>query len=93
MEEKVRIDQFLDDDGRIIKLPSKHKPRRAILEYLITKFEPDTVYTERQVNDICDRWHTFNDFFLVRRELVDERLLGRERDGSRYWRIVADMRS
>ncbi len=88
MESKVRIDQFLDDTGRIIQMPSKHKTRGAILEYLITKFEPDTEYTERQINDICDEWHTFNDYFLMRREMVDTGLLGRERDGSRYWRIA-----
>lgn len=86
-EEAVNIDRFLDAEGRIIQLPRKQKPKYAVLEYLATKFEPDIVYTERQINDICSSWHTFDDYFLLRRELVDYHLLDRERNGSRYWRV------
>jgi len=82
-----KIEYFLDERGRINQLPSKQKKLLAVLAYLTTKFELDTDYTEHQVNGICDRWHTFNDFYLLRRELVDNGFLGRERDGSRYWRI------
>ena len=90
MEDNIKIDQFLDDKGRLISLPQKFNKRYALLVYLAKKFEPNTVYTERQVNEICDSWHTFGDFFLLRRELIDNRLLGREPDGSRYWRILAE---
>lgn len=89
MEESRIVSRFLDEDGRIVQMPRKREPRRLLLEYLATKFEPDVTYTERQVNEICDRWHTFGDFFLLRRELVDGGLLGRERNGSRYWRVAA----
>ena len=73
-----------------MQLPRKQKARRAVLAYLSEKFERDCVYTEQQVNEICGRWHTFGDHVLLRRELVDERLLNRERDGSRYWRAAAE---
>lgn len=86
METEVKITQFLDEEGRITQLPRKQKPRAAVLEYLIGKFEPDCVYTEHEVNAICGQWHTFGDHFILRRELVDHHLLERERDGSRYWR-------
>lgn len=89
MEAQVKISQFLDDEGRITQFPRKEKPRQAILEYLAEKFEPDRVYSEQQVNAICAQWHTFGDYFILRRELVDRRLLARERDGSRYWRMAA----
>ena len=86
MEIDPSILRFLDDEGKITQLPRKQTPRLAILRYLSEKFEPDCVYTERQVNAICEQWHTFGDYFLLRRELVDWNLLKRERDGSRYWR-------
>ena len=86
MEQKVNIDQFLDSDGRITQLPRKHNARQAVLEYLIEKFDFECYYTERQVNEICNQWHTFDDFYLLRRELVDCKLLSREHDGSKYWR-------
>lgn len=82
----IRIDRFLDMDGRITQLPQKHSTRYAVLAYLATKFCLNVDYAERQVNDICNQWHTFGDCFMLRRELIDNGLLGRVRDGSRYWR-------
>lgn len=84
--EGIQIDRFINEAGRITQLPRRRRERLALLTYLAEKFEPYTVYTERQVNQICDQWHTFGDYFLLRRELVDSGLLCRERDGSRYRR-------
>ncbi len=92
MEPTVKYTQFLDISGKIVRLPQKLKVRHALLEYLAEKFERGRTYTERQVNALCDEWHTFGDCFLLRRELVDNGLLCRERDGSRYWRAQADER-
>lgn len=86
MEKIIKIKQYLDSSGKITQLPKKQKARRALLEYLIGKFDLGRTYSEREVNDICSEWHTFGDYFLLRRELVDHDLLCRERDGSRYWR-------
>ncbi len=91
MEPEINIKPFLDGSGKITQLPKKQKARTALLVYLAEKFEPDAVYSEREVNEICNQWHTFGDYFLLRRELVDCGLLCRERDGSRYWRRPADL--
>ena len=89
MEAKTDISHFLDSEGKIIQLPQRRLVREAILAYLAEHFTPERIYTEREVNAICDAWHTFGDYFLLRRELVEHGLLGRERDGSRYWRVQA----
>ncbi len=89
MEPIIKIDRYLDGSGKITQLPQKRAVRYKVLEYLADKFEPDSVYSEPEVNAVCNQWHTFGDYFLLRRELVDQGLLGRERDGSRYWRIPA----
>ncbi|MEA5040009.1 MAG: DUF2087 domain-containing protein [Clostridiaceae bacterium] len=86
MEQKDRIRPFLDAEGKIKALPQRQNRRHEVLAYLAEKFIPGTDYTEREVNAICDLWHTFGDYFLLRRELVDSGLLCRMRDGSRYWR-------
>ena len=86
MEARVDIARFLDSEGKIVKLPKRRDVREAVLLYLAGKFEPDRIYTEREVNAVCEAWHTFEDYFLLRRELVHHGLLGRKRDGSRYWR-------
>ena len=80
------IDRFLAQDGRIKTLPKNKEKRREVLCYLVEKFERDRDYREREVNAICEQWHTFGDLFLLRRELVEQGLLCRERNGSRYWR-------
>ncbi len=90
MKPQVRINQFLDGEGKISQLPQKQKARIAVLEYISEKFQPNCDYSEKQVNAICEQWHTFGDYFLIRRELVDNNLLCRERDGSRYWRTSKD---
>lgn len=88
-EEKQKqdgISRFLDEDGKIRQLPSKEMPRRLILNYLAAKFVCGKDYTEKQVNAIISEWHTFNDYFILRRELIEHKLLSRTTDGSRYWK-------
>jgi hypothetical protein len=81
------IKPFLDEAGKIVQLPQRQKLRYEVLAYLASKFELDCDYTEQEVNAICSQWHTFGDYFILRRELVDNNLLGRERNGSRYWKV------
>lgn len=85
-KQKNAIDGFLDEEGKIKQMPSKKEPRQAILAYLATKFADGVSYSEKEVNEIVSEWHTFNDYFLLRRELVDYKFLSRTRDGSKYWK-------
>lgn len=86
----VKISAFLNEDGRITQFPTKHSVQLAVLSYLAEKFEPDRSYLEKEVNAICDEWHTFHDYFLLRRCLVDAKLLSRKTDGSAYWRTPTE---
>ncbi|MDD2991957.1 MAG: DUF2087 domain-containing protein [Pygmaiobacter sp.] len=88
MTSKDPVAAFLDAEGRLTGLPQKHTVRRALLALLAEKFVPGQDYTEKQVNAICDDWHTFGDYFVLRRELVDEGFLCRTSNGSRYWRTA-----
>ena len=69
MTTKDPLAPFLDDDGRLTCLPQKHAVRRALLALLAEKFAPGQDYTEKQVNAICDAWHTFGDYFVLRRRV------------------------
>lgn len=80
------LERFIDEEGKIKQLPAKKEPRLAVLAYLAEKFEAGRDYTEKEVNAIIENWHTFGDYFLLRRELIDSGLMRRERDGSRYWK-------
>jgi len=78
---------YLNSDGTIRQIPNSRtqaRKFRMILEYVIAAFEPGIIYTEKEVNAII---HRFNeDVSGLRRDLVDVKLLARERDGSKYWR-------
>ena len=62
-------------DGRIRVMPSDPSKVRIVLEYLVTRFEPGTQYTEAQVNAILQEY--FHDHAALRRYLVDTGLMER----------------
>ena len=53
--------------------------------YLNTKFEEGKEYSEKEVNELIDKWHNFKDYALLRREMFDHYLLERTKDGKKYW--------
>lgn len=75
---------FVDEQGRLVQWPVRQKVQRMAAQYLVTRFEAGREYTEREVNELLLRWHTFGDWALLRRVLCDWRHMERERDGSRY---------
>lgn len=79
--------KFLDKQGRVKDWPStKHMVSQApVLAYLAEKFEANRQYTEKEINAILNKWATFGDWALLRRELYDAGYLNRKKDGSVYW--------
>jgi hypothetical protein len=78
---------FLNADGTIRQVPnSRTQPAKfhIVLEYLLAAFEPGVYYSEKEVNSILRRFH--EDVSGLRRDLIDAKMLARERDGSKYWR-------
>lgn len=80
------INNFLDSDGKIKIWPSKHEMKLKILIYLSDKFQYGRTYTEKEVNALINHWHSFGDYFLLRRGLIENNLLCRKADGSEYWK-------
>jgi len=81
MSEQV-LKNFLDADGRLHTIPSKHAKLLVVLDHLSQRFEPAKVYPEKDVNSILGELHP--DFAALRRYLVENQFLTRE-DGH-YWR-------
>ena len=81
---KEILKNFLDESGRLTAYPSKRKMKLYALIYLSQKFEPNRIYMEREVNEILNRWHTFNDPATLRRELYTHRFIDRNKYGTAY---------
>ena len=77
---------FLDENGRLISLPAKHKKKLLALWYLAGKIEAGRAYSELEINDLLDEWTLFHDPATLRRELYNKRLLDRTTDCHRYWK-------
>jgi PTH1 family peptidyl-tRNA hydrolase len=79
------LKNHLDVDGRLKWWPSKRSKQLLALDYLSSKFEPGKTYSESEVNDLLNQWHTFGDPALLRRELFDDGQLNRQLNGTEYW--------
>ena len=75
---------FLDDTGRLNQWPARYKVQRMAAALLALRFETGREYPEQDVNFVLMDGHTFADWALLRRSLVDWGFLERESDGSRY---------
>lgn len=62
--------------GKLKSIPVQQKKRKIVLEEIAKKFEPDKLYTEREVNIIIADFH--DDFCTIRREMVAFSILKRE---------------
>lgn len=80
------INSFLDNAGRLVSFPAKHKKKLKVIWYLAGKIEAERQYSESEINDLLDEWTVFKDHATVRREFYNKMLLNRTNDCSRYWK-------
>ncbi|SHG18562.1 DUF2087 domain-containing protein [Ornithinibacillus halophilus] len=82
--EKVLSTYFKNGlDGPLSQFPSKEKRKIIILQHLLTRFEANKEYTEKEVNHIIKS--VFDDFVTIRRYFIEYGFMLRNRDGSKYW--------
>ena len=72
---------------KITRWPKKPSDKKNVIKWLSEKFSFDEIYSEKEVNEIVNQSHSFNDTTLLRRELISKKYLKRKDDGSEYWKI------
>lgn len=80
------VKNYLDKQGRLTIFPAKKKYQKIVLFYLASKFNTNQTYTEKEVNALLDEWHTYEDACTLRRELYNNRFIGRTIDGTSYYK-------
>ncbi|MFH8614555.1 DUF2087 domain-containing protein [Streptomyces sp. NPDC017979] len=79
--------QDLFSGGRLVTMPRKAARREQLLTHLAeTLFEADAEYGEPEVNERLSA--VYDDYALLRRDLVEAGKLRRHRDGCTYWRAA-----
>jgi hypothetical protein len=79
------LKNFLNADGSLKQIPPQGNKLLIVLNFIVDAFAFDTNYTEKEVNTILRRFHV--DTAALRRYLVDNGLMDRESNGTRYWRV------
>jgi hypothetical protein len=80
--EQARVLRNFMSEGRLSSIPTTRSKRLVVLDFLAGRFDPGVRYTEKQVNARLSEFHA--DVAALRRYLVDEGLLSREKGA--YWR-------
>ena len=90
MEKYKTLEGYLDEEGKFSQFPGKKQKKKQflMLEYLAEKFTAGKKYTEREVNEILNQYHSFNDPATLRRLMFGSRLLNRTLDGKAYWLVT-----
>ncbi len=86
-EEYKPILGFVNKKLQIRQWPTKHSKKQLVLEYLVSKFEANKKYSEKEVNVLLNQHHTFGDPALLRRMMFGAKLLDRTLDCRAYWVI------
>ncbi len=87
MKDYSILNGYMDDDGKFSKMPGKKQKKRQalMLQFLSEKFDADKEYTEIEVNDILNQYHSFEDPASLRRLMWGSGLINRTLDGRKYW--------
>ena len=73
-------------DGKIQRWPKKTAEKEAVLGFIASKVPPEGKLAEKEINQIIMQNIFFDDFTLIRRELIERGYLARTRDCREYWR-------
>ena len=80
------MNKLINEFDKIIRWPKKPSVKKIVINWHSNKFKGEIKYSEKEVNEILDRHHSFNDVALLRRELISRKFLNRKDDGSEYWK-------
>ena len=64
--------------GRLTTIPAQRKKREVIFDHILRELQPDTPYTEQQINEVILTCH--EDYCTIRREMIACGKLRRDRD-------------
>lgn len=80
--------KYLDSVDRITHFSGKKQKKKVMLmlQYLASIIEFYRNYSEREVNDLHNQFHTFKDLAIIRRLLFVRRYLSRTKGGRSYWK-------
>ena len=82
-----RLLRHFDEAGRLIRWPNKFNEQATCLWVMWSRLPARESLTEQGISRLLDAMHSFRDFALLRREMVEQGLVSRTPDCRDYRRI------
>ena len=79
--------RHFDPQGRLATWPSRTNIQHLALWALWSRLPQELSMTEREISQLLNRWHLFQDAAILRRTLVELRLISRSADCTDYRRL------
>lgn len=85
----ISLKGYFNQAGKLSTYPGKRQKKKValLLQYLADQFEKNCIYNEKEVNEILNQHHSFNDPASLRRFLIGSGLLSRSKDGRIYQKV------
>jgi hypothetical protein len=75
-------------NGKIIRWPKKDIERRSVLIYIALKIPQKNILSEKDINELIMQNIIFEDYALIRRELIEHKYIQRTKDCREYWQTI-----
>lgn len=77
------VEKFFNDCVKQKNFPKNNFQKQVILLTIVRDFKDKKTYSEEQVNEIIKKY--FEDYVLIRRELINFGYMMRNPENSNYW--------
>ncbi len=78
---------FFDEEGRMKSWPGKFGKQQIAMGLLAEQIESGKEFDEKEINEVLNTLHTYNDPASLRRSMIEQKLMDRTPDGRKYWKV------
>ncbi len=87
LEQVTKTARYFDDGGILISWPSRLAHQTLSQWVFWSRIPRGQTYDERGISALIREWHDFGDHAIIRRAMVDAKMLERNQNGREYRRI------
>ena len=84
-EKEAAVTKYFSQEDllKLVSFPKKQKQKYLCLLWIKSIFDQDIMFSENEINEKLKS--VYHDYVLIRRYMIDYKLLDRTNDGSSYW--------
>lgn len=87
LEQVAKVARYFDDAGLLTSWPSRFAHQTLSQWVFWSRIPRGQTFDERGISELIKGWHAFGDHAIIRRAMVDARMIERNQNGREYRRI------